>query len=329
MKTKLTIIMSAIISSLCIANPAKERGYPYAEISNGVISAAVSVDTQSKYNYYRGQRFDWAGQIYSLTFKNHSYFGEWFYVEYDPYCHDAICGPTDEFTQIGYENASAGGEFLKIGVGILQKNENVPYSFRDSFVIVDAGKWDVSVSKNAITYKQTLNSKIASYIYTKTIELVEGSPVMKIKYSLKNTGNTKIDTMVYNHNFFRLDNELTNPSISLQFAFEPKKIEAKLRLAEKISNLVKNKISFTRGFTMSDMVLYRNIDGENKIENNDFKLENSRTGAAVRITGDRPLLKATFWACQKTYCIEPFVKIDVPAGEEFTWSNSYEFYTTK
>ncbi len=325
MKVKL-IAMCSILSSLCMANPAKERGYPYAEISNGVIDAVVATETSRKDNYYRGQRFDWSGIIYSLSFKGHSYFGEWF-NKFDPYFHDTICGPTEEFAQIGYENAPVGGKFLKIGVGILKKTDDAPYSFRNRYEILDNGKWDCSVSKNSITYTQTLNSEIASYIYTKTIELVENSPVMKISHSLKNTGKTPIDTTVYCHNFFVLDNELAGPAISLKFAFEPKNPEAILRAAKETTKVSKNILSFTRQLKEKEEALYRGFPGRDKVENYDFKLENSKTGAGVRITSDQPLMKVTFWACQKTYCVEPFTKINIAPNSEFNWINTYKFYS--
>ncbi len=327
MKVKL-IAMCSILSSLCFGNPAKERGYPYAEISNGVIDAVVATETQRKDNYYRGQRFDWSGVIYSLKHNGHQYFGEWF-NKFDPYFHDTICGPTEEFAQIGYENAPAGGKFLKIGVGVLKKNEDVPYTFRVPYEILDNGKWDVSVSKNSITYTQILNSEIASYIYIKTVELVPNSPVMKIRHTLKNTGKTTIDTNVYCHNFFMLDNELSGPAITLKFAFEPKNPEFFRGLSGDVVKINKDTLYFSREFNAKEDALFRGFSGFDKVENYDFKLENSKTGAGVRITSDKPLMKVTFWACQKTYCVEPFTKIKILAGEEFSWENTYEFYSQK
>jgi hypothetical protein len=39
------------------------------------------------------------------------------------------------------------------------------------------------------------------------------------------------------------------------------------------------------------------------------------------------LLKLAFWACHTTLCPEPYIKIKVEPGKEFTWSIRYEFYT--
>jgi hypothetical protein len=46
--------------------------------------------------YYKASRFDWSGQVPCLTYKGHSYFGEWF-AKYDPMIHDAITGPVEDW----------------------------------------------------------------------------------------------------------------------------------------------------------------------------------------------------------------------------------------
>ena len=59
----------------------------------------------------------------------------------------------------------------------------------------------------------------------------------------------------------------------------------------------------------------------------DIKIENHKTGAAVRITGDQPISKFIFWSASTTVCPEPFIKIKVDPGKEFSWGIKYEFYT--
>ena len=51
----------------------------------------------------------------------------------------------------------------------------------------------------------------------------------------------------------------------------------------------------------------------------DFRVENRRTGAGVRITGDRPMSKLLFWSAWKTSCPEPYIDMRVAPGKEFTW----------
>ncbi len=323
MRNKMALVFT-MLSSVCAGSPAVSRGYPQTEMTNGLLDVSVASDTGNPANFYRGQRFDWAGIVYSLRYRGHSYFGEWF-DNFDPNFHDTVCGPAEEFTQIGYDDAKIGGGFLKIGVGVLRRSSDKPYSFRDPYEIVDGGKWSVSSTKKSITYTQTLQSELGSYVYEKTLELAENSPVMAIRHRLENTGKKAIDTSVYCHNFFMLDNEPAGKNISLKFAFEPKGAELLLG-AEKFVSLRGREFVYNKNFEDGDLALYKNFDGENKLENYDFRLENAKTGAGVRITSDRPLMKVTFWSCKKTYCVEPFTRIVVEPNGVFEWTNFYEFY---
>ena len=49
--------------------------------------------------FYRGTRFDRSGVFASLRFDGMELCGEWF-QQYDPYMHDAVRGPVDEFSMI-------------------------------------------------------------------------------------------------------------------------------------------------------------------------------------------------------------------------------------
>ena len=97
---------------------------PEAEISSGSVRAKLYLPN-AETGYYRGTRFDWSGAIASLEWKGHNYFGQWF-EKYDPKLHDAITGPVEEFSSVGYDEAKAGESFVRIGVGAVRKPEEPP-----------------------------------------------------------------------------------------------------------------------------------------------------------------------------------------------------------
>ncbi len=82
--------------------------------------------------FYLGTRFDRSGVLDSLQLGGKEICGRWF-EHYHPRMHDAVCGPAEEFTAIGYR---PGGHFLKIGVGVLWANHRIaclePYNFFSS-----------------------------------------------------------------------------------------------------------------------------------------------------------------------------------------------------
>ncbi len=56
-------------------------------------------------------------------------------------------------------------------------------------------------------------------------------------------------------------------------------------------------------------------------------IENSEVGAGMRISGDRPLIREFLWSIRTVLAGEAYVGIDIQPGAEFTWSNTYDYYT--
>ena len=59
----------------------------------------------------------------------------------------------------------------------------------------------------------------------------------------------------------------------------------------------------------------------------DIRVENLKTGAGTRITGDQPLSKLGLWAASTTLCPETYIDIKVEPGRVFKWDFIYEYYT--
>src|SRR6201999_3770089 len=98
---------------------------PRTELTSGPLHARFYLpDTRT--GYYRSTRFDWSGIIAGLDYKGHNFFGHW-NAKYDPTLNDAILGPVESFTPIGYDQAQPGGTFLQLGVGILTKPDTLHY----------------------------------------------------------------------------------------------------------------------------------------------------------------------------------------------------------
>ena len=105
--------------------------------------------------YYRSTRFEWGVLAHSSS-RGTRFYGPWF-SKYDPAVgnfefrapdivvgdHNRISGPVEEFSvPLGYDEAKAGGTFVKIGVGHLRKPaDGSPYRFSNFYDVVDPGKW--------------------------------------------------------------------------------------------------------------------------------------------------------------------------------------------
>lgn len=298
---------------------------PQIEISNGAINATIYLpDPQN--GYYRSTRFDWSGVIPCLSYKGHTYFGAWS-PNHNPLIADSIAGPVEEFHStdggLGYADAKAGGLFVKPGVGVLRKVSDTPYAYMFFYPIVDPGKWIVRAKRTEVSFTHHLHSPIGySYTYTKTLTLEKNQPIMVIHHLMKNTGVKVIDTDVYEHDFFMLDNAPTGPGMVVHFAFNPRatkpleyggEIDGKRLVYHQELQQKESVTSVLTGFSVSP-------------SDNDFTLENENTGVGVEQTGDSPISYFNFWSVRSTIAPEAYVHLHILPGKSQEWTIRYRFF---
>jgi hypothetical protein len=300
--------------------------FPEAEISNGTIQAKFYLPDAER-GYYRGTRFDWSGSIFSLQYKGHEYFGQWF-EKYDPKIHDAITGPVEEYLTNGagpgYGEAKTGGTFMRIGAGVVRKIEEKAYDRFKTYEIVDPGKWSIKKGGNWIEFTHVLKDAAGfAYVYTKRVRLIKNKPEMVLEHSLKNTGRRAIETEQYNHNFFVIDRQPTGPDSIVKFPFE-----ARAKMDLKGVALVKDRqLAYARELAPGESV-FTELEGFGSTSKDyDFRIEHRKAGAGVRITGDQPIVKLIYWSIRTTLCPEPYIRMKIAPGQTYKWKIDYEFYT--
>jgi hypothetical protein len=318
----LYLLITIFIAGLIISSkPLPE--FPNVEITNGLIKARLYLPDIEN-GYYRGTRFDWSGVISNLEYDGHTYFGQWF-KNHDPKINDAIVGPVNDFLPLNYNEAKPGENFVKIGVGVLTKANDSPYSIMEPYEIVDHGKWDVKVKSDQVDFVHKLDSKNYSYEYKKSVKLTKGKSQMVLEHFLTNTGNNTIETSVYNHNFFILDERPVGPEYVIRFPFN---INGKLRGKENLADIHGDKIVYPKNLKKGEQAYFPILEGfGNTPKDHRIWIENKSSGAGVEILGDRPISKLVFWSTFKTVCPEPYIDIIVEPGDTFQWSTSYNFYS--
>jgi CubicO group peptidase (beta-lactamase class C family) len=316
---------------------------PQAEIDNGLLKVQFYLpDAQN--GFYRGTRFDWSGVIGSLEYKGHRYYGPWF-TKTDPTVNDfiyqgadiiagpcsAITGPVEEFSTddkaLGYEKAKPGGTFIKIGVGVLRKPpEGGRYNRFRLYEIVDPGTWRVQTTGPGVTFTHDVADPSSGYgyRYEKTIQLVPGRPEMVMDHRLMNTGKRAFASSVYNHNFLVLDGQPSGPDFVLQLPFEIKTRAANNALAA----VRDNQIVYRKTLRDKETVFIPMQGFGPTAEDYRFTIENKKTGAGLKITGDRPLSNVVLWSIRSVLSLEPFLTMSIEPGQEFTWKYTYTYYVT-
>jgi hypothetical protein len=305
--------------------PASPPQAPQAEIASSGIRARLYLPDPQQ-GYYRGTRFDWAGVVASLEWNRHSYFGQWF-ERYDPTLHDAITGPVEEFLSgdagLGYDEAKPGESFVRIGVGAVRKPEEPAYRRFATYDIVDPGTRSVEKGADWIEFAHELKDTGGyGYVYRKKLRLTGNSLV--IEHRLVNTGRKAITTSVYNHDFFMLDGQPTGPDFVVRFPFVPRAS----RPLEGLAEIRGKEVVYLKPFERRQ-TLFTELEGFGTSPSDfDFRLENRKTGAGVRQTGDRPIAKLQFWSAGLTICPEAYIDLRVEPGKDTTWQITYEFYQT-
>lgn len=295
---------------------------PKTNITNGLVKVELYLPDAKK-GYYRGTRFDWSGVIPIVEYDGHNYHGKWF-ENYSPTNHDAIMGPVEEFDPIGYDNAQVGESFLKIGVGSLVKSKVSPYSPYELYAVSNPGKWKVKKQSDKVQFTHTLKDDRYSYVYEKTVKLIKGKPEMVLMHTLKNTGKQTIETSVYNHNFFVIDEQPAGPGYKIILPYENLSSEDGKGVGELV-NLKGDQVLFLRDLTKKEQVYFPNLTNGNSVSYK-MNVENIKTGAGVRVTGDRPISKLVFWSSSTNVSPEPYINVKVEPGQSFSWNISYEYY---
>ena len=330
---------AAILLILIIGlTPGLAADFPQADISNGQLTAKIYLP-DAKNGYYRSTRFDWSGAIYSLRYKGHDFYGIW-YDRIDPkvinWVHQgpdivsgpcsALAGPVNEFqTPLGFDEARPGGTFIKIGVGVLRKGEG-NYNRYFPYEVLDSGKWSVKKQTDSIEFTQELTDPNSGYgyVYRKVVRLAKGKPEMVIDQSLKNNGKRAIQSSVYNHNFVVLDRQAPGPDFTFRVPFQ---IQVNRPPNKEIAEVRGNEIVFMKSLSGEDQLAVPIQGFGDSAKDSEIVIENRKVGAGLRITGDRPLVRDLLWSIRTVLAIEPYIAIDIQPGTEFTWKNTFEYYT--
>jgi len=305
---------------------------PHRDISNGVITARLATVDGTR-GFYRGTRFDQAGQVLSLMLNGKEFYGPWFDAtapEVLDYAYDAtgqvvagpdsaVSGPVEEFAPVDFAPLP-GSHFVKIGVGILYQPDTAPYDHYRHYRILDGGERATRITPRSSTYVQTLQDGGIAYVYAKTLELVPGKSELLISHSLKNTGRTAIHTNVYDHNFLRLVAGDNGIRITLPFPalVENPPPDDLLRIANRT-------LTYRRAMKPKERISFLVTGFGATAQDYDFHVNDTATGAGVHVVGDQPVTRLNIFSIDKVQSIEPYIAIDLAPGQEKRWSYRYIF----
>jgi len=304
---------------------------PHLTFSNGLITARVA-PPDLKRGFYRGTRFDQAGTVTSLIYKGREFYGPWFdrtAPEVLDYAYDAqgrvvggpdsaTSGPVEEFAPLGFE--AKPGTFIKIGVGVLRQPDTQAYDHYRHYDIMDGGKRATITTRNGVTFTQALSSNGTAYMYEKTLRLTPGKPELVIEHVLKNTGTKPINTTVYDHNFLKI--KQGNDGVRVTFPFT---IAAASPPPADLMKIEGNTLTYLRPMKNKERISFLITGFGNDGRDYDFRVEDTASGAGVRVTADQPTTRINIFSIDKVQSVEPYIAIDLGPGQEKRWRYIYTF----
>jgi len=313
---------------------------PQAELNNGSLRVKLFLPDTAN-GFYRATRFDWSGMTETVEYGGHKFYGRWFQGT-DPAVHDfeyrgaeiiagpntGATGPAEEFNTnnmgLGFDESKPGGTFLKIGVGVLRRPDEREYDHFRLYEIVDPGKWTNRTARDSAEFTQQVNDPASGYgyEYRKTVRLLGNGAEMEIAHRFRNMGKKAISSRVYNHNFLVIDGQAPGPDFAISVPFEirsPRPPDAAL------AEIQGKQILYRKTLDGRDRVMTA-IDGFGaNASDYDVRVVNTKTGAGVRITADRPLASLALWSIRAVMSVEPFVEFSVKPGESFEWTLKYRY----
>ena len=280
--------------------------------------------------FYQGTRFDHSGVFDSLLLQGVELCGRWF-PRYDPFLHDTVCGPAEEFTPVyvpagppghlraGGDEGRADGQIpgslaVKIGVGLLEVGTE-PYDRFRLYPVADPGEWELESTPQRVLFRHRLKGY---YTYEKTLAIT-GEKAFSIGHRLE--AYVPLEGEVYNHNFFTLGRLEVTPGRCLDFPFRP---EGTWRAAYDSVGFTAGGIRFSRQLKEGESVYTGNIH-QAGTEGMPYRLVLREGPLAVHIGGSVPALRTVLWANHRIACPEPYNAFCVRPGAGFRWTLQYEF----
>eukprot|EP01130_Rhizamoeba_saxonica_P003384 TRINITY_DN1430_c0_g1_i3.p1 TRINITY_DN1430_c0_g1~~TRINITY_DN1430_c0_g1_i3.p1 ORF type:complete len:306 (-),score=67.03 TRINITY_DN1430_c0_g1_i3:1104-2021(-) len=285
-------------------------------------------DIDAVKGYYRGSRFDWSGIIKNVYLENKVFYGDWI-TPHDPYNPEHARSICEEYTQLGWDEASVGEEFVKIGVGRLLKKEGEYNSVDIAYEFVEVPEWQVTHDDSTVSYTQVLTSPTGySYQLEKKLEIDStNDPTILVTHSLTNIGEKDIECGQYVHNFTIINHQPNHgQGYSVEFNFQP--VQKTPELKNK-TTLQGNKLVFDTKMEPGED-FEEQFHEEKTVENASFTANfsdpdtNEVTG--YHHQGSLPLYYMNLWGIDSNFSPEPWIVIKLKPTESVTWTNTYTYF---
>lgn len=286
-------------------------------------NSIIKVEIDEPGDKYTGSRFDSTGFIRQIKYKE-----EHTFCTTETGSQDMIAtrgaGMCNEFgidKAIGYDECNVGQNYIKIGVGRIKKDADVPYDFFKMHDFIPARTQYKQISPASVAFISDIpDTNGYACKLMKMISITEND--IFIHYFLKNLGNKDIVTSEYCHNFISIDKREVVDGYTLEFPFkvEPTKFGENVNPGN-VVDILGNEFRW-KAVPKSDF-FFSNLGKPTEVKDYYWKLYNSQSKVFISEWVDVEPSHLNLWG--KGYVVSPeiFVPIYLKSGEEMKWMRRY------
>lgn len=226
----------------------------------------------------------------------------------------------------GFAEAAAGGGFLKVGVGLLQREHEAGerydaywrYPVRERAVAVVTSRDESSLAI------ETRHAPVAGVALTLgQVFSVSADGRLTIDYWLRNDGTAPWRGRHYNHHFFAIAGRRADERYSLQAQGVPP-VTPRVHRGWDITGPVWRLMRWPSAGRAASVVFERGQDTELNTERAGFSLAHD-DGGRITVQSSHAVTGFTAWADYRSVCPELFVTLEVGPGETTRWQTDYRF----
>ena len=238
----------------------------------------------------------------------------------------------------GYNEGSNGSAFLKIGVGILQRNSSA-YSFSANYPVIELAQTTTTWQSDRARFVQTLSGTANGYCCRLEEDLVVKNDRIIMHYVLTNTGTKTFTTEQYLHNFLTFSQRNVGPNYRVYFPYQmtaspevrlwqPPELKPVGRGHQWVDEnppmvSLANMILYTK--TISSVPKTWIYKPEDYLGPDAIVVEQSEAGQRVIIDSTLRSAYVGIWTTSYQVSPEQFVIVTVAPGEHAEFTRTYRF----
>ncbi|MFD1775273.1 hypothetical protein [Paenibacillus rhizophilus] len=232
-----------------------------------------------------------------------------------------LCGEFGISSPAGYDEAAAGGQFSKIGVGLLTKRENEDYHFSGQYPVLPYSVL-TEVKEGSIRFV-VMPAECGGYAFRLEKRVALRKASIEIDYVLENLGSRPLKTDEYVHNFLAIDRHPIGPDYRLRF---PVPVDFDEVESDYTSGLLAAEGREIGWRSMPDREFYARLPGWADSVPYYWELTHMPSGAGVRESGDFAADRCALWGKSHVVSPEIFISLELSPGSSRGWRRTYEFF---